>query len=830
MRAFRITLLCTAAVAANCLSSVAMAQGVAPGGAGQAAQTDGRVSQPAANEASSPLDLNTIVVTGATVARTKFETSYAITTLNGAELTRKSPRGIAELINDVPGIYVESSGGDVGNNVYSRGLPNDNYRYISVLEDGLPVFEEGAGAFTNADEFFRIDSMVKSAQIVRGGSASITASNSPGGVVNILTKHGTENLEGLVKVEGGSNNHLRTDVSLTGPLTDRILFDIGGFYRVDNGDRNVGYAANKGGQFRAGLTFKFDDGEVYAGYRKLDDHAVFYTAMPLASTSSGLPGLSAGAGTLYSPAFATVSVPNGYGTGNQTVSLQDGVHTNTDTFTLLARKDFGARFTVNEKARYTHGYVDFNGLFSNTDAPSAAFLTSSLASLKSLAPSTVSAAYRAIGSNTNLGAADIANGLIENESIYHTLVNVDNFINDLSGTFKAGAHKITLGYYFSHYTQRQQWNWNNILTEATNQPRLLDVVGLDTAGNVTSHLTANGVVNPHANLNDFHDDVTQNSIYLTDTWKIDGRLTFDGGVRMQHEKKTGLIAGTTTANLPGSATIVADNNVTVFSGAYTPYRFSTTQWAFSGGLNYEFNPRLATFLRYSNSFRITPEFAQWFNCCNAVETRIQMVEGGVKYASRPISAFVTGFFNDFPNVSFNEIAGNQVITAKASARSYGLEAEFVARPTAWFDLAFGGTLQSIKYQGFAGTDPTTGQPFSYSGKQIVRQPSLMASVRPTVHLIGGALDVFSDIRHTGKRYADVANTIALPAYTEVSLGADWAITKRLHAMGQISNLFNTVGLTEGNPRSGIVQGVAEPQFQGRPIFGRRFKVSMTYSF
>ncbi|MGL1742598.1 hypothetical protein ACSTHD_23325, partial [Vibrio parahaemolyticus] len=70
-----------------------------------------------------------------------------------------------------------------------------------------------------------------------------------------------------------------------------------------------------------------------------------------------------------------------------------------------------------------------------------------------------------------------------------------------------------------------------------------------------------------------------------DNWSINSKLTFDGGVRLHHVKKTGQIAGTTTMNLPGAGTIVANNNVTVFSGAYTPYSLNTTQWAFSGGLN-----------------------------------------------------------------------------------------------------------------------------------------------------------------------------------------------------------------------------------------------------
>ena len=45
-----------------------------------------------------------------------------------------------------------------------------------------------------------------------------------------------------------------------------------------------------------------------------------------------------------------------------------------------------------------------------------------------------------------------------------------------------------------------------------------------------------------------------------------------------------------------------------------------------------------------------------------------------------------------------------------------------------------------------------------------------------------------------------------------------------------TNLFNTVGLTEGNPRAGVITGTTEAAFQGRPIFGRRVRAGVTFKF
>lgn len=783
------------------------------------------------------LQLNQIIVTGRGAEVTKFMTSHSISTFSERDLEKKAPLSMAALITQVPGVFTESSGGEVGNNVYSRGLPNDNYRYLPLLEDGLPVWEEGAGAFTNADAFFRLDSTIRSVQVVRGGTASILANNAPGGSVNVITKKGTETLEGSVKLEVGDYDHLRTDFSISGPITDKVLFQLGGFQRVNNGLRDPGFTGNKGGQFRGGLTFRLDDGQLYLGYKKLDDRNIFYTAIPMASPSKGLPGLSAQKGTLVSNAFSSVLIPDGQGAFNTTYNLKDGVHTDTGTFTALFEKNLSDTVTVYNKFRRTSGSIDFNGLFSNSVDDSQAFLDASLARMQASAPGTVSAAYRAAGSTTNLTAGQIGNRLAVTQGLWNTYVQLDNVINDLSIKKELetglGTHELVFGVYYSQFDQQQNWNWSDILTEATNQPRLLNVVGLDATGNVTTSRTRNGLLNLHTNLQEFQDHVTNLDFYVTDSWQVTKPLRIDGGIRYHTVKKNGLIAQTTNRDL-GDASTVADDSVPVFTGEYKPYEFSAKKVAWSVGANYEFSRQLAAFARAGRSFRITPEFAQWFNCCTPVEDKIGMFEVGLKFATQQYSAFVTAYYNDFPNLSFNTtrtVNGVQVTeSAKAAAKSSGLEAEFVWRPSAMFDIGFSGVVQNLKYSGFAGSNPD-GSTFSFSGNKIVRQPRVQASIRPAFHFGPGyAYDLFADYRYTGLRYADVANTVELPAYGELDLGFAAAINAKTRFQVLATNLLNKVGVTEGNPRAGVIQGSQEAAFQGRPIFGRHVRASVEFKF
>jgi len=804
-------------VALSAFSTPALAQEEAP--ANQPAEEDQEFDE-----------MNVIIITGATTGeRSRFDTTYAVTALDGGDLWKRAPSSaISDIIGTAPGLYVESSGGVVGNNAYSRGLPNDNYRYIPVLEDGLPVWEEGAGAFTNADIFYRVDQTIESAQIVRGGSASITASNAPGGVLNIITKRTAPSLEGVTKVEWGDFDHLRGDFNLVGPISDTVSFHVGGFYRSDDGGRDPGFNGNRGGQFRAGLTYDDEENSLYVGYRKLADHAIFYTPMPLASTSQGLPGLSAKDGTLYNSDWRNFIVPNGSGDFQQDIDLGDGVYTNTDTFTVLGETYLNDWLSFNAKGRYTSGRVDFIGLFSNNVETVGDFQARALGRLQTSDPLTTDVVFHNANTGADIAASDIGNGLVLTESIFATYVDVENLIGDFSFTGEFDRGTFTIGYYYSNFDQRQLWNWNDVLVEALNRPRLLDVVGQDAAGNDTVALTLNGLSNLHSNLQLFTDHVEINALYATGSFDLTDALRIDAGLRYHMVQKKGTIAQTTSRDLGNPDTIV-DDGVAVFSGGFTPYAFDTDQVALSVGANYEFNLDLAAFLRYSNSFRVTPEFQQWFNCCGNVEDDIELVEGGLKYSRPSLGAFVTLFYNNFPNIAFSNIGANgQVESATAAARSYGVEVEVNWQPADIFDIAFSGSYQSITYTGFSGTDANG--PFDFSGNQIRRQPKYTASIRPAFHLFDERLDIFANAQFIGRRFEDVANTVKLPAYTVVDLGADFEVTDRISLQALVTNLFDEVGVTEGNPRAGAISNSGGPIFQGRPIFGRQIKIGATVTF
>ncbi|WP_223229995.1 Plug domain-containing protein [Pseudoalteromonas piscicida] len=67
-----------------------------------------------------------------------------MTQLASLQLEKQTPYSSAEALKNITGFWVEDSGGETNNNVAPRGLRGgEGFRFISLMEDGLPVTYDG---------------------------------------------------------------------------------------------------------------------------------------------------------------------------------------------------------------------------------------------------------------------------------------------------------------------------------------------------------------------------------------------------------------------------------------------------------------------------------------------------------------------------------------------------------------------------------------------------------------------------------------------------------------------------------------------------------------
>lgn len=769
--------------------------------------------------------LKEVVVTGSSNPRSKLESSIAITTLGAKAIENRAPISTADLLQTIPGFVVETSGGEVGNNLFARGIPSAGaYEYVQIQEDGLAVFEDGALQFANADNWYRLDETVSKMEAVRGGSASIFASNAPGGIVNFISKTGQNDFQGKAKLTVGDYGLFRTDLNLSGALVkDKLFFNVGGFYRADDGIRKTGFTANKGGQVKMNLTYKFDDGGyLRVNYKKLDDRNTFYLPIPLKSNNGkveGVSGFNPNYGTLTSANFSHISVPQ-YGGGTFKADLEDGVHPVVDAIGAEFKKKVADKITLKNAFRNTKIDLNYNAIYSSGGPwTQAGYATD----VQNLAPAnTGDLSYTYVDNNTALNS----NALIMRADHWYIHKQMDNFANNLSFNFDLKPVNLTVGYYYSNWRSKQYWNWSNYLVDVTDNPRLVNVNNTATG---IAH-TWNGIeritwlerdAETKGKLNDFYVDA---EIQATDN------LTFNAGLRYDKNIYSGY---RDNARFGAENLGILDNNTaddavtTVLGNPYTYWRYDVSEISYTAAGNYKFNENMASYLRYSHGFRSPIEESFYDNAKDLSKlenTFVNQLELGYKYANSFLSVNANLFHMNLKNVAFTDILADGSSENKfADINNLGLEVETNVRYSI-ARLNFNFTVQNPEYDNFTGQN-ADGSSFNFNGNTARRIPKFFCTIRPEVD-ITKRLSGYVQYTYFDKKYTNQDNKQVLPAFKEVGAGLSYVVNNLRFAVDG-TNLFNEIGLTEGNPR----QSTSDTDvFLARPILGRAFRFSVAINF
>jgi iron complex outermembrane recepter protein len=270
--------------------------------AAMSGQTVTKSETPAAESA---IKMDDMVVTGVFTETAKEKATASITTITPDIFSQQVPISGADLLLNVPGVYVNSSLGEIRNIVYSRGISAGaddgarGYYYVSMQEEGLPITNVNLTNF-GPDYFLRPDATLRTVEAVRGGPASVTAENAPGGVFNYISKTGTATVGGEIRMrlglEGEGSPYYRGDLNYGGPLGQKgWTYNVGGFYRLDKGHRPVaGNPMNNGYVLRANLYKDYGHGSVkiYAKYLSDRNHWYEYQLALNPSDPKQVAGLS----------------------------------------------------------------------------------------------------------------------------------------------------------------------------------------------------------------------------------------------------------------------------------------------------------------------------------------------------------------------------------------------------------------------------------------------------------------------------------------------------------------------------------------------------------
>ncbi len=549
------------------------------------------------------LELSAVVVTGTFDPRTKLESSVAITTLSPRAIELRQPRGTGDLLQAIPGIFVDNSAGEVGNRVIARGLApagNDNigFTYVSLQEEGLPIMASQMG-FAVVDMFQRADITTGRLETVRGGTASVTSVNAPGGIFNFISKTGGATFKGSARLTGGlyanGNTIGRAEAEFGGPIGKGWGYHVGGFYRSDAGARDLPFVANQGGQIKANITKSFTTGGQLKIYGKfLSDQNTFFKEIALNKEMTegyrACPTCEAydiNNSSTFLDINTTLPDASQFERGRdysqnptRNFNSKNGIQNQTVAAGIDFQKSFGDGWGVSAKVRtasFDQDYLQFQGnsvlpvvpslsrpnnlgylqfgagaLAANTGAAGALF-----------APGLLSPTYT--DAKTGEVLAKVIGGVLDpntpnklgNYLLATAPLNMYNDIRDHIGSVglskTAGGHQISIGGFFAQTDIETRWFVDGVLGQLGPNTRPIRVTFPGPAiplpgplaplggGKTFDATDANGIV-----LNSgLAYTVTDNTSkifagYLSDVWKVNDKLNIDAGLRYESVQHNGV--------------------------------------------------------------------------------------------------------------------------------------------------------------------------------------------------------------------------------------------------------------------------------------------------
>ncbi|MBA3850147.1 MAG: hypothetical protein C0502_09155 [Opitutus sp.] len=830
-------------------------------------------AQPAASE---PVyRLETFVVTGSLKPQSRLDSPLAISTVDRSKIDAMAPRSIDELMKAIPGLYIESSGGEANNVLAVRGVGAGNgFKYAAMLEDGLPVVSEEDTSFSTADNYTRVSTWIANVEGLRGGSAGVFTTNAPLGVINFIGREGTQTLAGEYKLEFGDFGLLRNDAWIGGPIDKQTTYALGGFYRADDGQRSPGYKANKGGQLTFALKHQFRDDRGYFKVtgKAFDDRTAFLLPIPLAGSTASPAAIAGGpdlrTGATASPDTRFFTFPNSP-VGPIAHDLADGIQVRLGYLGSELQVKLNDRLTIENRNRYSDVAKSWNANPFST-ATSLQGIANNLATSGNVPASTWAAAlgsdgnYRfrltAPGSGGAVVAANSAaaatlngNGLGNLMNHWKSDASFTDFQNDLRliGNLNDGNTLLSAGLYLKTNEEKKLWQWQTMLVDISPAYRRLDLAFVNAAtGAVLGQYTYNGVTQVGSYYRRGTARIDEVTPYFAFTHTMD-KLILDAGVRFMNLDYQGsyetfrkydlnAYAQTTAAPLP------ALMNATFGSGNSNTTSATERKAAYTLGANYKLGARQAFFARVSSSPRLSNSDVVILDGGSSASgdttpaniEKILQYEVGYKYGGEHLAAFLTFFYarqRNIPNSGFQLVNGVAVpVNFTTGLDSPGLELDAVWNPLRRLSIDLRATVQSPKIV-TPGLVNIGGTYTSLDGLTPTRTPKVYGSISgsytfPDTSLGRPAVDL--TLAYTGRRPTNQEanpSAIALGAFTEVNAGFSLTFQRDFTFRLQAANLLNSAGLTEGDPRqaSGSGQGA---YFNARPILPRSLVSSITYRF
>jgi len=783
-----------------------------------------------------------ILITGSSVQRTEADTPAKTTWFDNEDLAKKGFSSQADLLMSVPGIKVEGGGGEVATNAFVRGLPSGGqFQFTPLNYDGMPAFQSGMTSSAQ-DVYYRPDIGIDRVEFVGGGVSNLFGPGSVAGIINYISKTGSDDPESTVQVEIAEDGRLRTDFYTSGPLSsdDNLYYALSGFYRYDEGPLDTGLPT-KGYQLRGNILKEFDDGFFKIHGQMINDTVQFFLPLPLDGESrerlTGNNGDTVYVGQTVSA--AELSYPTANGTYES--PIRNGVLVEGGSIGIEFQKELNDNWTFNGKAKaanYDHQFNLFLDGDGTTNTPETldgyANLTSRGLNGDSLTDSYGTANYT--WAETGNAVADdtllFSNRLLDRQrdgNFFSTEFNITGEIE--GGSFD---HTVNIGTFFIN---AEQMDYNIISTYLGDfndgkSARLVDLSFTDATGHVTQY-SRNGVVGPGVSYTNKRLSSKRAALYITDQMESD-KWAIDLGVRIERAEGTQKAEGSEFVTISDDSSLAHNLQVNkTGTGQFTYGEVGTTEAAFSAAVLYKLDDDINLYANASKGYFFPQVRSIKFNANGEPQSYdgedITLTAIGLKYFPDDLyidASLFTANLDNRRSVDFENGTNGNIIETVNILSTETIGAEVIARWNVSDEIIIDGNLT---YQDAEFSESANA---AILGKEPRRQPDLTGNLGVTYN--NGVVDARLAVSYFGDAFANDSNTVVLDSHniTTLDFGYTWELAneQKIRLGLGVFNLFDSDGITEGSPRQGNSQISDGEFFVGRPILPRRINITARYDF
>jgi outer membrane receptor protein involved in Fe transport len=819
------------------------------------AQTAPADASAQANDKSDVANLNRVVVTASSGAKSKMRSSVSVTDVDQDQVKDLGAHSESEVLLLIPGVRTNPDAGPGGNsNITVRGLPisSGGSKYVQLQEDGLPTVQFGDMNFSNNDYWIRFDNNVDHIQTLRGGSSSVFASQAPGAVINYISKTGKETGGSVGLTRGLNYNETRFDGDFGAHITPDLYYHVGGYFREGEGARHTTDNALQGYQLKGNITKEFNGGKGYVrlNFKFLDEHApttpqTFLNASQSGSTVSGFSksaGYDATRDSQYSLYNATVPYIDPVTHQVGTTSLTKGITVDSKSVGFEYHDELAGGFSVDNKFRVSKNAGAFNAQFWNLMT-----LNNMLTGFGNGA--TTAKYYNGPNAGAVVSGANLPTGLVsQGAAINVQTPDMGNLVNDFSVNkqFKIDTSTLDVraGMFHSRQNVVQRWMISERVVAAGRDGAVIDVFNGAGTALTTAGLTGYNNQWGGCCARDIDANFTTNAPYLSLSMET-GDLNVDAGFRRESFTANGsYVSGKSQAydvNHDGQIT-GAENNVYLIdpNAPRGLVNYTKDYNNYSLGANYRLTPDLSGFARYSKGNRAIADRLLFSSNIDAATGALS--SGGQVASVAPVKQSEIGVKN----------------RGRADWGSYGVSLTYFHSTTTEFDYdqtrqdnpnlpnfqgpklnvqsykADGVELESVV--GFGALSIAAnlvyekeeitgdlGNPASI-GKEPAGVPKIRYTISPRYTL--GAATFGAVLRGNGEQYNNGGNTVKIDGHYVINAFVNYDFGNGLIGAFNVANLLDKVYPTS---TGGFVAG-SSSLFGAGMETGRLFTVSMKYQF